>query len=73
MSVLADRLREDKHINGIKPEKPRAPLEQTVENLQRLMERDAQLMWEQEKELKQLRDQNQRLANRLAKRGENEQ
>jgi prefoldin subunit 5 len=47
----------------------KAPLKQTVENLQRVMARDAQLMWEMDKELKQLRDKNQRLAARLAKRG----
>jgi hypothetical protein len=47
----------------------KAPLKQTIENLQRIMARDAQLMWEMDKELKQLRDKNQRLAARLAKRG----
>jgi hypothetical protein len=51
-------------------DEPRAPLRQTVENLQKIMARDAQLMWDMEKELKQLRDKNQRLTNRLAKRKE---
>ena len=47
----------------------KAPLKQTVENLQRIMARDGELMREMDKELKQLRDKNQRLAARLAKRG----
>ncbi len=47
----------------------KAPLKQTVENLQRVMARDAQLMWEMDTALKQIGDKNQRLAARLAKRG----
>ena len=45
----------------------KAPLKQTVENLQRIMARDGELMREMDKEIKQLRDKNQRLADRLAK------
>ena len=63
----------DAKENEVKPfkdsDESKAPLKQTVENLQRIMARDAQLMWEMDKELKQLRDKNQRLAARLAKRG----
>ena len=47
----------------------KAPLKQTVENLQRIMARDAELTREMDREIKQLRDKNQRLAARLAKRG----
>ena len=47
----------------------KAPLKQTVENLQRIMAQDGELMREMDKEIKQLRDKNQRLAARLAKRG----
>tara|TARA_B110000858_G_C17768831_1_gene458472 strand:- start:971 stop:1330 length:360 start_codon:yes stop_codon:yes gene_type:complete len=47
----------------------KAPLKQTVENLQKIMARDAELTREMDREIKQLRDKNQRLAARLAKRG----
>jgi vacuolar-type H+-ATPase subunit I/STV1 len=45
----------------------KAPLKQTVENLQKIMARDGELIREMDKEIKQLRDKNQRLADRLAK------
>ena len=45
----------------------KAPISQTVASLQKIMERDGELMRQMDKEIKQLKDKNQRLTDRLAK------
>ena len=45
----------------------KAPITQTVASLQKIMERDGELMHQMDKEIKQLKDKNQRLTDRLAK------